>query len=200
MLLGKASVEANPRSPAIALFASSRLHNGMTFSIYNASIPVFVSSLRNMSAWLDKAAAEKPEAELLKAQLAPDMKPLPSQYQMASDSAKNAAARLAGVEPPSMPDTESTFAELRDRCAKMVEFLESFDPAAMAEAAEREVVLSFPNGMGYRFTGSDYLTGFALPNFFFHVTTAYAILRSAGVSLGKPDFLQHLGPPNIQPS
>jgi len=172
----------------------------MTFNIYNASIPVFANSLRNMSAWLDKAAAEKPEAELLNARLAPDMKPLPSQYQMASDSAKNAVARLAGVEPPSMPDTEATFAELRDRCARTVEYLQTLDAAALTDAAEREVVLSFPNGMGYRFTGSDYLTSFALPNFFFHVTTAYAILRSAGVSLGKPDFLQHLGQPNIQPA
>ena len=169
----------------------------MTFNIYNASIPLFANSLRNMSAWLDKAAAEKPEAELLNARLAPDMKPLPSQYQMASDSAKNAVARLAGVEPPSMPDTEATFAELRDRCARTIDYLESIDADALADAAEREVVLSFPNGMGYRFTGSNYLTSFALPNFFFHVTTAYAILRSAGVSLGKPDFLLHLGQPNL---
>jgi hypothetical protein len=172
----------------------------MTFNIYTSSIPVFASSLRNMSAWLDKAATERPEAELLEARLAPDMSPLPSQYQMASDTAKNAAARLAGVEAPSMPDTETSFAELKDRCARTVDYLNSIGPAALAEAAEREVVLSFPNGMGYRFTGSDYLTGFALPNFFFHVTAAYAILRAAGVSLGKPDFLQHLGQPNIRPA
>lgn len=172
----------------------------MTFNIYNASIPVFANSLRNMAAWLDKAVAEKPEAELLSARLAPDMKPLPSQYQMASDSAKNAVARLAGVEPPSMPDIESTFAELKDRCARTIDYLEGIDAAALTDAAEREVVLSFPNGMGYRFAGSDYLTSFAVPNFFFHVTTAYAILRSAGVSLGKPDFLQHLGQPNIRPA
>lgn len=170
----------------------------MTFSIYSASIPVFVNLLGNMSAWLDKAVAEKPEAELLEVRLAPDMRPLAAQYQMASDSAKNAAARLAGIEAPSMPDTETSFAELRNRCARTVEFLNGIDAEAFADAAGREVVLSFPNGMGYRFTGSDYLTGFALPNFFFHATTAYAILRAAGVSLGKPDFLQHLGQPNIQ--
>jgi hypothetical protein len=172
----------------------------MNLSIHDASIPIFVSSLRNMSAWLDKAAAEKPEADLLAFRLAADMRPLAAQFQMASDSAKNAAARLAGREPPSMPDTETSLAELKQRCSRTIDYLESIDAAALLEAAEREVVLSFPNGMGYRFSGRDYLTGFALPNFFFHVTTAYAILRAAGVGLGKPDFLQHLGPPNIQPA
>jgi hypothetical protein len=172
----------------------------MTFSLHDASVPLFINSLRNMSAWLDKAAAEKSDAELLEARLAPDMRPLPAQYQMASDSAKNAAARLAGREAPSMPDTETSFAELKDRCALTIDYLNTIDAAALADAAEREVVLSFPNGMGYRFTGREYLTGFALPNFFFHVTTAYAILRAAGVNLGKPDFLQHLGQPNIQPA
>jgi hypothetical protein len=142
----------------------------MSISIQDVSVPIFVNALRNMSAWLDKAASEKPEAELLISRLAPDMKPLPAQYQMASDSAKNAVARLAGIEAPSMPDVETTFAELK---------------------------VKFPNGMGYRSNGQAYLTGFALPNFFFHVTTAYGILRGAGVSLGKLDYLQHLGPPNI---
>ena len=172
----------------------------MTFSLYEASAPVFENSLVNMRAWLDKAAAEKPEAELMSAQLAPDMRPLPAQYQMASDSAKNAMARLAGIEPPAMPDTEQSLAELRERCDKTVAFIGSVDHAALANAEDREILLKFPNGMGYRFVGRDYLTRFALPNFFFHVTTAYAILRAAGVSLGKPDFLQHLGPPNLSAS
>jgi hypothetical protein len=169
----------------------------MSFSPYDASVPIFVNALTNMRAWLDKAAAEKPEAELLSASLAPDMRPLPAQYQMASDAAKNAVARLAGVEAPSMPDTESSFAQLRERCDRTIAFVRSVDPAALASSEDREVVLSFPNGMGYRFSGRDYLTGFAIPNFMFHVTTAYAILRASGVSLGKPDFLQHLGPPNL---
>ncbi|BAQ49969.1 uncharacterized protein conserved in bacteria (plasmid) [Methylobacterium aquaticum] len=173
---------------------------GMSISIHDVSVPVFANSLRNMAAWLDKAASEKPEAELLFGRLAPDMRPLPAQYQMASDSAKNAVARLAGIEAPAMPDVEASFAELKERCARTIAFVEGVDPAALATGAEREVELKFPNGMGYRFTGQAYLTGFALPNFFFHVTTAYAILRGAGVSLGKPDFLQHLGPPNIQPA
>ncbi|MCW1428676.1 DUF1993 family protein [Novosphingobium sp. JCM 18896] len=169
----------------------------MSFQLYDASAPVFVASLRNMSAWLDKAAAEKDERLLIDARLAPDMRPLSAQFQMASDSAKNAMARLAGIEAPSMPDTEASFAELRDRCARTIAFVESVDAAAVNAGEDREVTLKFPNGMGYAFTGRAYLTGFALPNFFFHVTTAYAILRAQGVTIGKPDFLQHLGPPNI---
>jgi hypothetical protein len=167
----------------------------MSFSIWEASAPVFVNSLTNMRDWLAKAAAEKSEETLLEARLAPDMRPFPAQYQMASDSAKNALARLTGTQAPSMPDTEKSFAELRDRCDRTISYLESFDASSLAGSEDREVVLSFPNGMGYRFRGGQYLTGFALPNFFFHVTTAYAILRNAGVSVGKPDFLQHLGPP-----
>ncbi|KQP89784.1 hypothetical protein ASF60_18830 [Methylobacterium sp. Leaf113] len=170
----------------------------MSISIHDVSVPIFVNALRSMSAWLDKAASEKPEAELLLGRLAPDMRALPAQYQMASDSAKNAVARLAGISAPAMPDTEASFAELKARCARTIAFVESIDPAALASGADRTVELTFPNGTGYRFTGQAYLTGFALPNFFFHVTTAYGILRSAGVSLGKPDFLQHLGPPNIK--
>jgi uncharacterized protein len=169
----------------------------MSFTIYDASVPVFANALTSMRAWLDKAAAEKSEAELIEARLAPDMRPLPAQYQMASDSAKNAIARLTGTEAPSMPDTEASFAELRDRCDRTIAYVRAADRTALDAGGDREVVLKFPNGMGYRFTGSAYLTGFALPNFFFHVTTAYAILRGAGVSLGKPDFLQHLGPPNL---
>ena len=170
----------------------------MSISIHAVSVPIFVNALRTMSAWLDKAASEKPEAELFVRRLAPDMKPLPAQYQMASDTAKNAVARLAGIDAPAMPDVEATFAELKERCARTIAFVEGIDPAALASGAERKVELKFPNGMGYRFSGQAYLTGFALPNFFFHVTTAYGILRGAGVSLGKPDFLQHLGPPNIR--
>lgn len=171
----------------------------MTFSLYDASAPVFVNALTNMRAWLDKAAGEKAEAELLEARLAPDMRPLPAQFQMASDTAKNAIGRLCGIEAPTMADTEASFAELKNRCDRTIAFIESIDPAALAASDDREVTLRFPNGVGYRFTGRTYLTDFALPNFFFHVTAAYAILRAAGVTLGKPDFLQHLGPPTLAP-
>jgi hypothetical protein len=169
----------------------------MAFTLYDASVPVFINSLTDMRAWLDKAAAEKPEADLLEARLAVDMKPLTGQFQMASDTAKNAIARLAGVEAPAMPDTEASFADLRERCDRTIAFLKSVEPAVIAAGAEREVELKFPKGMGFRFIGSAYLTSFALPNFFFHVMAAYAILRAACVSLGKPDFLQHLGHPNL---
>ena len=169
----------------------------MSFGMWNASVPVFVNSLANMREWLDKVAQEKDPAALMEAQLAPDMRPLPAQYQMASDSAKNALARLTGTEAPSMPDTETSFAELRDRCDRTIDYVKGFDARSLEGSADREVVIKFPNGTGYRFRGAEYLTGFALPNFFFHNTTAYAILRNAGVSLGKPDFLRHLGPPNL---
>jgi hypothetical protein len=169
----------------------------MSFGMWDASVPMFVNSLTNMRGWLDKAAQEKDEATLMEARLAPDMRPLPAQYQMASDSAKNALARLTGTEAPSMPDTETSFAELRDRCSRTVDYLKGFDARSLDGSEDREVIIKFPNGTGYRFRGDQYLAGFALPNFFFHVTTAYSILRNAGVSLGKPDFLQHLGPPNL---
>lgn len=169
----------------------------MSFGIYDASVPVFVNGLTNMRAWLDKAAVAGGEGALMEARLAPDMRPLPAQYQMASDSAKNAIARLTGTEAPSMPDAETSFADLRSRCDRTIEYVQRFKADAFTGADTREVVLKFPNGMGYRFEGARYLTRFALPNFSFHVTTAYAILRAAGVPLGKPDFLQHLGPPNI---
>ena len=169
----------------------------MSFGMWEATVPIFVNSLTNMRDWLDKAAQEKSEEELLEARLAPDMRPLPAQYQMASDSAKNALARLTGSDAPSMPDTEKSFAELKDRCDRTIGYLNGFSASDLSGSEDREVVIKFPNGMGYRFAGGQYLAGFALPNFFFHATTAYAIMRNAGVSLGKPDFLQHLGPPNL---
>lgn len=172
----------------------------MNFSLYDASAPVFVASLSNMRAWLDKARSEGDEATLMEARLAEDMRPLPAQFQMASDSAKNAIARLAGIEAPSMADEEASFAELRERCDRTIAFIEGVDPAAVAAGEDREVTIRFPNGVGYTWAGCDYLTSFALPNFFFHVTTAYAILRASGISLGKPDFLQHLGPPTLMPA
>jgi hypothetical protein len=168
----------------------------MSFTIYDASVPVFVQGLAAIPAWIDKALAEgKAETEIMSARLAPDMRPFPAQIQMASDSAKNAIARLAGIEAPAMADTETTFAELKDRCRRTVDFIQGIERAKLADAADRVVELKFPNGMGYRFKGADYLTGFALPNFLFHVTTAYALLRANGVTIGKPDFLMHLGPP-----
>ena len=167
----------------------------MTSSIYDSSAPVFINMLKSMRNWLDKAAAEKDPIALVQARLFEDMRPLSAQYQMASDSAKNGIARLAGIDAPSMPDTETTFAELQDRCDRTIAFIESVDRAALEDSEERDVTMKFPNGMGYRWKGGFYLRNFALPNFYFHATTAYAVLRAQGVSLGKPDYLQHLGPP-----
>lgn len=168
----------------------------MSFSIYDASAPVFVATFTNLQAWLDKALAEgKDEKALMEARLAPDMYPLPKQIQIASDTAKGAIARLAGIEAPSMADTEASFEELKARCQKTIDFINSVDRSKFDGAEGREVTLKFPNGMGYQFVGRDYLTNFALPNFFFHVTTTYALLRAAGVSIGKPDFLAHVGAP-----
>lgn len=168
----------------------------MSFTIHDASAPVFVHGMAAIPTWLDKALEEgKNEAALMQAQLAPDMRPFPAQIQMASDSAKNAIARLAGIEPPSMPDTEASFAELKDRCRRTIDFIESVDPALLIGAEDRIVELKFPNGMGYSFVGREFLTGFALPNFFFHLTTTYALLRAHGVGVGKRDYLMHLGAP-----
>lgn len=168
----------------------------MSLSIYEASVPVFADSLTNVAAWLEKALASGgDEAALMEARLAPDMRPFPAQIQFASDSAKGAVARLTGQEAPAMADTESSFAALRDRCQRTIDYIRSVPAAAFDGAEDRAVVMKFPNGTGYRWTGRDYLTGFALPNFFFHVTTAYALLRANGVPLGKPDYLQHLGMP-----
>lgn len=161
----------------------------MTFSIHEASAPVFVRALTNLSAMMDKAlAAGLSEAALLEARLAPDMHPFPRQIQMASDAAKGAVARLAATDIPAMPDTEATFAELKDRIARTIAYVNSLDPDAFAGAEDREVVLTFP-GAEMRFTGAQFLTGFALPNFFFHVSMAYALLRANGAPIGKMDFL-----------
>jgi hypothetical protein len=165
----------------------------MSISMYQASSPVFVRMLNNLSAILKKAEADAETRKIdtavfANARLAPDMRPLTGQIQMATDSAKGCAARLAGVEVPSFPDVETTFAELQDRIARTVAFIEGV-PADKIDGSEaREVVLKFPNGE-MKFTGQDYLLTFVLPNFLFHVTTAYAILRHNGVPIGKMDFL-----------
>lgn len=172
----------------------------MTISLYDVSIPLLTNALTDMSAWLDKPDALAAEARLIDAKLAPDMLPFTAQYQIASDSARKGIARLTGIEAPDMADTETSFAQLKDRCARTITFLQSVEPEQINGNENREIVLKFPNGMGYSFTGLNYLKGFMLPNFFFHVTTAYAILRAQGIAIGKQDFLAHLGPPDIFPA
>ena len=161
----------------------------MAFGLYDASAPVFVRALTNLSALMDKALSQGfDETKLMEARLAPDMRPFVNQIQLASDSAKGCVARLTGTENPSMTDTETSFAELKARIDATLAFITSVDRAAFEGGEDRDVVLKFPGGEQH-FKGGAYLTGFALPNFFFHVTTAYALLRAAGVQIGKRDYL-----------
>lgn len=165
----------------------------MALSLYDASIPVYLNTLRNLAALLAKAEkhAEGSGADLstfLAARLAPDMHTLIGQIQLASDAAKSGAARLAGVAPPSFPDTETTWEDIKARIARTIAFIETIkrDQIDGREAATIELPLP---GRTMTFTGSDFLLRFALPNFFFHVVTAYGVLRSQGVPLGKMDYL-----------
>ena len=165
----------------------------MAISLYDFSVPVLTHGLTNLSAILDKAATHAAEkkydsAVLAGARLFPDMHPLTRQVQIACDTAKGAAARLAGIEPPKHEDNEATFADLKARIAKTVEFLRSVTAAQMNDAESRPIELKFPNGT-LKFTAVKYLTDFVLPNFYFHVSMVYALLRKSGVEVGKMDFL-----------
>ncbi len=160
----------------------------MSLSMSQSSIPLFLRGLRNLSAILEKGAAHGDPQELAEARLAPDMLTLAGQVQRASDAAKACAARLSGSEVPSFPDTEKTFPELQARVQKTIDYLKSVPAATIDGSEEREV--RFKAGQNeYVITGAQYLQGFAIPNFFFHMTVAYAILRHKGVPLGKMDFL-----------
>lgn len=165
----------------------------MSFSVYEACIPSMIRFLENLSKILDKAVAQAkdrdlPLSELLEARLAPDMFPFPRQIQITSDIAKLAAARLAELEPPSFPDTETTFPELQARIAKTIDYLKSVPREKFEGAEGRTITLKFPQGE-VSFVGRDFVTNFALSNFFFHVTTAYDILRHKGIEIGKMDYL-----------
>jgi uncharacterized protein len=165
----------------------------MSVSLYEVSIPIFTLSLNNLAAILDKAAdhaeAKKVEPNVLPAtRLIADMLPLSAQIQITCDTAKGAAARLAGVEVPKHEDTEATIAELKARVAKTLAFVKSIKPEQLVGAETREIILQSPQST-MKFSGLNYLTNFVLPNFFFHMTMAYALLRKNGVDLGKRDFL-----------
>lgn len=165
----------------------------MSLSLYDVSIPSLTLGLTNLSAILDKAAthAETKKVDpkaLADSRVIADMFPLKRQVQIACDTAKAAAARLAGVDIPKHEDAESTFEELKERIAKTIAFVESVKADQVNASEAREIVLQFPR-ITLKFTGSDYVTKYVLPNFYFHVTTAYAILRKNGVDLGKGDYL-----------
>lgn len=169
----------------------------MTISMHSASLPVFVKMLGNLSLWLDKAevfaADRKFEVSvLLNARLAPDMLPLVRQIQIACDSAKFGIARLAGSVAPRMEDTETTVPELKARIQRTLDFIQSV-PATEVEHSEGRVIQVPMRGRDpLQFNGENYLSFFAMPNFYFHLSTAYAILRHQGVELGKADFLGRL--------
>jgi hypothetical protein len=159
-----------------------------------ASLPALEIGLNALSGVLDKAkafaAAKKvDDSVLLNTRLAPDMFPFVRQVQVATDLAKNGAARLAGVEPPRFEDNEKTIDELKSRLSKAVGFIKSLDPKAIDAASDRQI--TFPLGPTNKgeMRGDDYLNHFVLPNVYFHLTAAYAILRHCGVDIGKQDFL-----------
>jgi uncharacterized protein len=165
----------------------------MSITMYQASAPRFVNTLNNLSAILDKAQAHAEAkkidpAVLVSARLYPDMFALARQVQTACDTAKGAVARLGGVENPRYEDTEQTFAELKARIAKTIEFIGTVKPEQIDGSEDKEIVLKL-GGREVKFAGMQYLLGFAQPNFYFHVTTAYDILRHNGVELVKRDYL-----------
>jgi uncharacterized protein len=169
----------------------------MPVSMYTVSVPVFIQHLSGLSGVLDKAAAhcaarKLNEADLLNMRLYPDMFPLVRQIRAATDHAVNAAGRLSGREPIKFANDETSLAQLKDRVAKAIDYLKSVPASEIDGTEAKEIKITFPNGNTREFTGQSLLLGNSLPNFFFHATTAYDILRQLGVELGKRDFM---GPP-----
>lgn len=165
----------------------------MTLSMYQATVPTLVRTLTNLAEILQKGAAHAAAktiepSVLVNARLAPDMFPLSRQVQIATDGAKGCAARLAGIEPPSYEDTETTFDELQARINKTIAFVQSVKPEQVDGSEERPITLKMRTGE-LNFMGQPYLFDFVLPNLFFHASMTYAILRHNGVELGKMDFL-----------
>jgi len=162
-------------------------------TLYDVSIPALTRGLTNMSAILDKAAAfaaakKIDTAVLAQTRLFPDMHPLSRQVQIACDTAKGAAGRLAGIEVPKHEDTETTLPELKARIGKTLDFLKTVTAAKIPADEARAIELKFPNG-AWKFTALGYVNDFVLPNFYFHVSMTYALLRKSGVEIGKGDFL-----------
>lgn len=165
----------------------------MPLSMYRMTVPVFQRGLSTLKTYLDKAethAAEKgiDSTTLVSSRLAPDMLPLSGQVQRVTDTAKLTVARLAVIEAPRFEDTETTIAELRERIAKTEAFLATISPEALDSSESTEVTIA-PGGVKTTMRGDEYLATFALPNFYFHVTTTHAILREQGLGVGKMDYL-----------
>jgi uncharacterized protein len=166
----------------------------MTVSMYKISVPIFVQFLTSLSAVLDKTAAhceakKIDPAALLNTRLFPDMFPLLRQVRAATDHAVSATARLAGAEPLTFANTETNIAELKERLTKAIEFIKTFKPGQIDGTEDKAIKITFPSGATRDFTGQSLLLGNSLPNFYFHCTTAYDILRHCGVELGKRDFM-----------
>ncbi len=166
----------------------------MAISMYKASVPIFVQFLTSLSAVLDKMAAHAEAKKIdpavfLNMRLYPDMFPLSRQVSEANRHAVNTCARLAGVELPVLPTTEPNISELKERIAKAIDFVKSIKPAQIDGTEDKEIVIKFPSGAERRFIGQSLLLNFSLPNFYFHTTTAYDILRHGGVEIGKRDFM-----------
>ena len=165
----------------------------MTFSIYDASVPVYTRRLKALAAILDKAAEYATQrkiepATLIQARLYPDMLPLARQVQISCNYAVRGAARLSGAEPMNLDDKAASFDELKALIAKTLEFLKSVDAKKMDGAQDRDI--TFPVGdRKQTMNGGDYLVHYSMPNFYFHVTTAYDILRNNGLEIGKSDFM-----------
>ena len=165
----------------------------MAITIYDQLVPVFSHMLSNLDKVLSKAEADAASRKIdlevfVNARLAPDMLPLTRQIQIMTDQAKGGASRLAGQEPPKWPDDEKSFVDLHARLAKAIAHLKTFKPEQFEGAEQRSIELKFPNA-SFKFTGKDFFLNFVIPNFYFHYTTAYAILRHNGVPIGKSDFL-----------
>lgn len=166
----------------------------MTISMHSASAPIFTRMLGNMLVWLDKAQAHAEarkfdSANFLGLRLAPDMLPLARQVQIASDGVKGCMARLAGVDVPKWEDTEASLDDLRGRIRKTVDYVNSFSSVQIDGSEGREISIPMRSGDVLKFTGEAFLKQYALPNFFFHATMLYALLRHAGVEVGKGDYL-----------
>ncbi|MFZ0606380.1 MAG: DUF1993 domain-containing protein [Xanthobacteraceae bacterium] len=166
----------------------------MPVSMYTVSVPVFIQHLSGLAGVLDKAAAwasarKVNEADLLNMRLSPDMFTLTRQVRAATDHAANAAGRLSGKELLKFANDETTIAQLKDRVAKTIDYLKSVKPAEIDGTEGKDISITFPSGQTRQFTGESLLLGNSLPNFYFHATTAYDIVRQCGVEIGKRDFM-----------
>ena len=175
----------------------------MSLSLYQSSVASFERCLNAFLVILDRAEAHAKARKFdptnyLGLRVAPDMFPLVRQVQTFCDNAKNATSRLAGVAAPVFEDKEATFAELRERVVRTLDYLKTLDPSAIDAAGSREIVFPAGPSMKFRMLGGNYLVHYVLPNFYFHLTTAYDILRGAGVEIGKRDFLGAV--PGIEPA